>query len=776
MKRDRSKRQFRVLSSPRGAPTNEQTRRSRRLYEVLQPGGAPPKKPVNPYYGYIKREMWVEIISDYESLSDTDWQTTTFTAAGETLNVIYGHLNVPNQATDDVEVIMRPLRYSIDGAASAGDSFDFLNNRCMKSELFNGPFTYGRRIPSRTNQEAFEFSEYQYLTKGLLRYTLLTTQGLGYTPDIHASATLLPVSGDSHYSDGDLRYLSLVTGPKFPQRFADPVENVFDAIAVAEGVTSPSEIGYPYVPDNFTLGIKYVRLRINGVAVGSLLDFSDKLAPVSGFQRTNMLPQVPLGLHSILILYFPSAPDDYNKPRYPNAPFQLSFTAGDTIEIDVWYSMRSMPSYHLGMLEQDSRAAHYFCVIPVDNATDGYRSGFINVPAEGKYIERGLLLHGLIANPGWDYKTDTYSFEFADGVWHAGTGDPGVQKAREIGATPVTDVPYVVSIGVHVDGSGTISVPMPATYAAGDTLLLIVETINATMTTPTGWGAIGLGGGIGAADGTGTRLYCFYKLAAASESSVSLTYAQPKTGLVMAIRGGSGVSLGSIFSVATKATDTVGTLGGVATRTANALAVLIGTNASTADHECTIENTTLDTLTAHDVIATTSGIAIAYGSKASAGSIGTTTFTWNSSANQHMAALVFSPPSVNAGWLVPAFASNSLRWNGTIQKGIWAGYSASIDLWFGGEIAEVVLTVLSNHTNPVDQRRYFCIYRPQNSGDYVTTVTDRKEGTLTFGPCGVFNGLGTTIFERWNGVLNTTEVATFDDEMPTSITVRHATQ
>jgi hypothetical protein len=39
MTRDRSKRQFRVLSPLRGAPTNEQARRSRRLFEVLQPGG-----------------------------------------------------------------------------------------------------------------------------------------------------------------------------------------------------------------------------------------------------------------------------------------------------------------------------------------------------------------------------------------------------------------------------------------------------------------------------------------------------------------------------------------------------------------------------------------------------------------------------------------------------------------------------------------------------------------------------------------------------------------
>lgn len=722
-------------------------------------------KPPNPYIGGIFREMWVEPIADYESLSTTPWSTTQITDNGQTLNVLYGWLHVADHSTDDVEIIMQPLRYSIDGAATSSDNFDLLNNRAMKSEVFYSTTNVGftRRI-RLTSQNDAEYIYYRQVAPSV-------ASGVGFADWIHASPTLLPASGNSHISDGEPKNIDLFTGVSLFQGFF-PSADILSRTAVAAGIAPSYAVFRNNFATNFMIAVRYARLRKNGLPVGGLLDFSDMIAPE---ERTGYLTQTKTWLSLRLGLWFPNAGPTLDE--FPTSPWQLSFTSGDTLEIDVWYSLRNAPfDGSIDYLRQTSRPADVVCAIPQDNAIDGYRSGWVTVPALGsRSFHRTLAVNGLLVNGGWNLSVHTYSFEFGGSVWHAGTGDSGVQKAEQVGVTAVADMPFVVSRGTAVNSVGTFSVPLPATFAENDTLIFAVEHVNASVPTPAGWTAYNLGTGIGTADPSGTRLHCFYKSATATESAPSITTSQSATAFILAVRGASAGSAGKTFTVA-KINASQGTLPTIGSGGNNALIVFIGSNASNAATNCTIENPALNSLTATTTISTSSGIAIAYGTKLISGNIGNTTFTWDVSGNQHMAGLVFTPPSVNAGWQKPQLASNSLRWNGIIQKGLFAGYSASLDLWFGGEIAEVVLTVNSNDAFPLDRRRYFCIYRPQNSGDYVTSVVDRKEGSLSFGPCGVFNGTGTTVFEKWNGVLSPSEPVTFDDEMPDTITVRRAFQ
>ncbi len=81
-----------------------------------------------------------------------------------------------------------------------------------------------------------------------------------------------------------------------------------------------------------------------------------------------------------------------------------------------------------------------------------------------------------------------------------------------------------VSAGPFVSGTGPISVAFPAGYAVNELAVLLVESANESVATPSGWtlhanGMIGQG--TAGADGS-VRLTAFYKLCASVEPSVSL--------------------------------------------------------------------------------------------------------------------------------------------------------------------------------------------------------------------------------------------------------------
>ena len=78
--------------------------------------------------------------------------------------------------------------------------------------------------------------------------------------------------------------------------------------------------------------------------------------------------------------------------------------------------------------------------------------------------------------------------------------------------------------GTFTIGTGAISVPVPATYSAGDILILLVNTANEAVATPDGWTQVDnspQGTGTAGSAG-GVRLYAFWKVSAASESAVAI--------------------------------------------------------------------------------------------------------------------------------------------------------------------------------------------------------------------------------------------------------------
>ncbi len=90
---------------------------------------------------------------------------------------------------------------------------------------------------------------------------------------------------------------------------------------------------------------------------------------------------------------------------------------------------------------------------------------------------------------------------------------------------PVTKTPFLAGFSAVQAGSGALSVSPPPTHAQDDLLLLIVETANEAITTPSGGWAIAPSSpqGIGTAGSTGaTRLSIFWKIASSSEGNVTV--------------------------------------------------------------------------------------------------------------------------------------------------------------------------------------------------------------------------------------------------------------
>lgn len=100
--------------------------------------------------------------------------------------------------------------------------------------------------------------------------------------------------------------------------------------------------------------------------------------------------------------------------------------------------------------------------------------------------------------------------------------------------------PSFVGVGAFASGNGAITVGLPTGWQQGDLLLLLCESANETVATPSGWtqisGSPQSAGTPGAAGGV--RLTVFYKIAAVGESSVSVADSGNHTcGVMAACRG-----------------------------------------------------------------------------------------------------------------------------------------------------------------------------------------------------------------------------------------------
>lgn len=239
-----------------------------------------------------------------------------------------------------------------------------------------------------------------------------------------------------------------------------------------------------------------------------------------------------------------------------------------------------------------------------------------------------------------------------------------------------------VNKGTFASGTTSCSPGIPASLAAGDLMLLFVETANQAVTQPSGWTEVTsspIGTGTAAAIGA-VRLTVYYRFWQSGDSapSVAVTSGNHVTAI---IAGYSGVSASTPFDgvtpvTSTAAASTTATMPGITTGSANAWVVhgiALDVDGNSTDRITgTPTNANLTGLTErHDQTVTTGvggGVAIIDGVKASAGASGNTTATQASSANAYLTLSLRAQPATQT--LTPGlYASSSSFPSPTVTPG-----------------------------------------------------------------------------------------------------------
>jgi len=351
--------------------------------------------PPVPYPGWIYRHLTPVVIEDTEELSDTTWSTGNFyeqyernfvagldTFAGIQWALYYKHFEV-TAGSGVAEWIMEPIRFSIAEADTNGDNFEhwlikspevaLQDIAAIYEDQVSSPFAFGRR------------QAYQAL----------------------CSNAVLPVSGNSHVSD------NTVTSVDMPIARTSCVGHIANTVL---GGTWPTAISIPS-PRLSTIFVKYLQYRVNGTPVGPLHDLGTWHRETLPSQwRFNRI------MHPMPSSSFPN----YAAEGIEN--WNLEFTAGDTIDIDVWFKV---------MAVRESTTKHL--ILPVaryctaNNATVSNPSGM--TATAGYLLQRRdagqktyIGIGGLNMSEGFDPDAHTYLFEPQDGTLEFG-------KAQASGAT-----------------------------------------------------------------------------------------------------------------------------------------------------------------------------------------------------------------------------------------------------------------------------------------------------------------------------------------------------
>ena len=354
--------------------------------------------PPVPYLGVIERHMLPAVITDYESKSDTSWSTGNFydswvsgtTFSGNQRSCIYYVLSVADQAVTDTSVVMDPLRFSVAEPAATDDDFD---RWCLDASY----------KPSN-NDNGNPTTEQLSAVRG---------------KHLFALNTLLPVSGNSHVSDGTPPEFLLTLNQLFGS--VGGVSTCFAHIAYSHGGWNPATNVNPasVLPVNLEVTPRWARFRLNGTAVGSLIDLEDQIDFIR--TRPGTRPNQLAGAQPLNV-FFPSTPRTDGFAVASKQGWALDFTAGDTLEIDVWLQIAARPlSAPFGPTPGAKAVVVFFetgdttygsdCSIPQTI------SGF-NFPRGGSKFVASLI--GMEVSNGFDPSSMTYTLTPADGEFTLG--------------------------------------------------------------------------------------------------------------------------------------------------------------------------------------------------------------------------------------------------------------------------------------------------------------------------------------------------------------------
>lgn len=261
--------------------------------------------------------------------------------------------------------------------------------------------------------------------------------------------------------------------------------------------------------------------------------------------------------------------------------------------------------------------------------------------------------------------------------------------------------PYYYSAGTFASGTGALSVSIPAGYVAGDLFLLLVESANQGIATPSGWTETGSSPQFtgSAASAGGVMLAVFWKIASGSESAVAVAdTGNHTTARIFCIKGAHDTT--PIHATAGNSSSATTAITCPAVTTTRAECLIVNCIATDRDIAGTANfsgwtNAALTGLTEYGDASTSSGvgggIAMACGTLAAAGSSGTTTVTQAASVTTARITLAIAPAiavttASGAGTTASTTAPTGESDNGTLY--VSGELPASVQAWFSSLTAD----------------------------------------------------------------------------------------
>jgi hypothetical protein len=206
--------------------------------------------------------------------------------------------------------------------------------------------------------------------------------------------------------------------------------------------------------------------------------------------------------------------------------------------------------------------------------------------------------------------------------------------------------------GAFASGTGALTVAVPTGYAAGDLLLMVCESANQTFTTPTGWTALSTAGTGTAGTAGAVRIACFWKIAGASEASVTVADTGDHTTAIMFLFKGNNLTNPIIQATSTTAAaNTAVTFPALTVSKAGTMIVYAlasdRDSASTANFNTWANSQLVSVTEAHDQTHTSGfggGVGMAYGICSTARSLQAGTCTDVSVMAHCMSTIGIQPP------------------------------------------------------------------------------------------------------------------------------------